>query len=182
MPRRNRALEAGFPGGTNAGRVRKLKRTGYWFDGKTNSVSTRTVHGGVTTTGRDATHPPTIFQTSGGGSSRGSGGGGGVPPGGRGGGVPAGGWRGGLAGGHGGVQQGVSAGGFRVTVKVRVEVSPRVRVRVRARVRARARVVVAVRACSPPVAVLQVKIFSCCFNTNMISLQNVEYFEYKHIV
>ena len=25
-------------------------------------------------------------------------------------------------------------------------------------------------------------LFSCCFNTNMISLQNFEYFEYKHIV
>ena len=48
----------------------------------------------------------------------------------------------------------------------------------RARVRAR----VAVRACSPPVALLQVKIFSCCFNTNMNSLQNFEYFEPKHVV
>ena len=37
-------------------------------------------------------------------------------------------------------------------------------------------------ACSPPVALLQVKIFSCCFNTNMISLQSFEYFEYKHVV
>ena len=27
-----------------------------------------------------------------------------------------------------------------------------------------------------------VKIFSCCLNTNMNSLQNFEYFEYKHIV
>ena len=34
-------------------------------------------HGGVTTTGPDATHPPTIFQNSGGGG----GGGGGVQPG-----------------------------------------------------------------------------------------------------
>ena len=37
----------------------------------------------------------------------------------------------------------------------------------------RARVVVAVRACGPPAALLQVKIFSCCFNTNMNSLQNL---------
>ena len=81
---------------------------------------------------------------------------------------------GGLAGGHGGVQPGVRGGGVvRVRVKVRVRVSPRVRVRVRVR----ARVVVAVRACSPPVALLPY-----CFNTNMISLQNFEYFEYKHIV
>ena len=58
-----------------------------------------------------------------------------------------------------------------------VLISPRVRVRVRVRARVRARVVVAVRACSPPVALLP-----CCFNTNMISLQNFEYFEYKHIV
>ena len=41
---------------------------------------------------------------------------------------------------------------------------------------------VAVRACSPLVALLQVKSFSCCFNTNMNSLQNFEYFEHKHIV
>ena len=68
------------------------------------------------------------------------------------------------------------------SVLIRVKVSPRVRVRVRVRARVRARVVVAVTACSPPVALLQVKIFSCCFNTNMISLQNFEYFEYKHIV
>ena len=65
-----------------------------------------------------------------------------------------------------------------IRVGPRVRVSPRVRVRVRVRVRAR----VAVRACGPPVALLQVKIFSCCFNTNMNSLQNFEYFEYKHIV
>ena len=48
-------------------------------------------HGGVTTTGPDATHPPTIFQNSGGGGELGGGpaggrGGGGAPPGGRGGG------------------------------------------------------------------------------------------------
>ena len=46
----------------------------------------------------------------------------------------------------------------------------------------RARVRVAVRACSPLVALLQVKNVSCCFNTNMNSLQNFEYFEFKHIV
>ena len=56
---------------------------------ETGPLTDRPVHGGVTTTGPDATHPPTIFQNSGGGelgggSSRGSGGGG-VPPGGRGG-------------------------------------------------------------------------------------------------
>ena len=53
----------------------------------------------------------------------------------------------------------------------------RIRVRVRARVRAR----VAIKVCSPPAALLQVNFFSCCFNTNMKSLQNFEYFEYKHI-
>ena len=55
----------------------------------------------------------------------------------------------------------------------------RVRVRGRGRVRARVRARVAVRACSPPVALLQVKICPCCFNTNMHSLQNFEYFEYR---
>ena len=56
-----------------------------------------TNHGGATTTGLDATHPPTIFQNSPGGGGGGGGGGaqlggssrgsgGGVPPGGRGGG------------------------------------------------------------------------------------------------
>ena len=82
----------------------------------------RCSHGGVITTGPDATHPPTIFQNSGGGGGGGGGGGqlggvqlgvgrgGGVPPGGRGG-VPAGGRGGGLAGGHGGVQPGVRGGG-----------------------------------------------------------------------
>ena len=64
-------------------------------------------HGGVTTTGPDATHPPTIFQNSGGGGELGGVqpgvGGGGVPPGGRGGGSCRG-SGGGLAGGHGGVQ------------------------------------------------------------------------------
>ena len=55
-------------------------------------------------------------------------------------------------------------------------------IRVRARVRVRARIRVAVRVCSPPVALLQVKNFSCCFNRNMNSLQNFEYFEYKHLV
>ena len=40
---------------------------------------------------------------------------------------------------------------------------------------------VAVKACSPLSALLQVKIFPCCFNTNMNSLRNFEYFEYKHI-
>ena len=97
-------------------------------------------HGGVTTNGPDATHPPTIFQNSGGGGAVGvggpAGGRGGVPPGGQGGSSRRG-SGGGLAGRHGGVQPGV-----------------------RARVRVRARVVVAVRACSPPVALLQVKMFS----------------------
>ena len=55
-------------------------------------------------------------------------------------------------------------------------------IRVRVRVGVGARVRVAVRACSPPVALLQVKFFSCCFNTSMNCLQNFEYFEYKHIV
>ena len=105
--------------------------------------------------------------SGGGGSSRGSGGGVFLP------GVGGGVW----PGGHGGVQPGVRGGGVRVRVKVRVRVSPRVRVRVRVRARVRSRVVVAVRACSPPVALLP-----CCFNTNMISLQNFEYFEYKHLV
>ena len=59
-------------------------------------------HGGATTTGPDATHPPTIFQNLGGG--RGSWGGGGFLPG-VGGvwpGVRGGGGGGGLAGGRGG--------------------------------------------------------------------------------
>ena len=43
-------------------------------------------HGGATTTGPDATHPPTIFENLGGGGGSQPGvGGGGVPPGGRGG-------------------------------------------------------------------------------------------------
>ena len=62
------------------------------------------------------------------------------------------------------------------SVLIRVRVNPRVRVR--ARVRAR----VAVRAFNPPVALRQINIFSCRFNTNMNSLQKFEYFEYKHIV
>ena len=64
----------------------------------------------------------------------------------------------------------------------RSQYSVLIRVRVRVRVRARVRARVAVRVCSPLVAFLQVKIFSCCFNTNMNSLQNFEYFEYIHIV
>ena len=95
------------------------------------------MHGGATTTGPDATHPPTIFQNSGGGEVGGGvqpGVGGGVPPGvggvgssrGRGGGgvfLPGVGG-GGLAGGHGGVQPGVKGGGgVRVGVKVRVRVT-----------------------------------------------------------
>ena len=47
-----------------------------------------------------------------------------------------------------------------------------------ARVRAR----VAVRVCSPPIALLQAKKISCCFDTNMNYLHNYECFEYKHIV
>ena len=91
-----------------------------------------------------------------------------------GGGFLRGGGGGGLAGGPGGgVWQGVGGGssrgswghpargeggGVRVRARVRVRVSPRVRVSVRVRARARvgARVVVAVRACSPPVALLLV--------------------------
>ena len=40
----------------------------------------------------------------------------------------------------------------------------------------------AVRVFSHLVALLQVKRFSCRFNTNMSSPQKFEYFEYKHIV
>ena len=58
----------------------------------------------------------------------------------------------------------------------------RARVRVRVKIRARVRARVAVRICSPPEALLQVKIFFGCFNTNMNFLQNFEYFKYKHIV
>ena len=73
-------------------------------------------HGGATTTGPDATHPPTIFQNLGGGGGQL----GGVQPGvtgwevflpGVGGGGLAGCHGGGLAGGHGGVQPGVKGGG-----------------------------------------------------------------------
>ena len=80
----------------------------------------------MTTSGPAATHPPTIFENSGGEGSWGGGvqpgiGGGGVHPGGqrgvflpgRGGGV--------LAGGHGGVQPGVTGGGVRVRVTELVE-------------------------------------------------------------
>ena len=70
--------------------------------------------GGATTTGRDATHPLTIFQNLGGGPAGGRGGG--SCRGGGGGGVRAGG-RGGLAGGHGGVQARVRRGGVKVRVK-----------------------------------------------------------------
>ena len=71
---------------------------------------------GATTTGPDATHPPTTFQNLGGG----------VPAGGRGGGVfrPGVGGGGGLARGHGGVQPGVRGGGVRVRVKVTQLVEP----------------------------------------------------------
>ena len=83
------------------------------------------LHGGATTTGPDATHPPTIFQNSGGGQWGGGvqpGVGGGVPPGGRGGGgCSCRGSGGGLAGGHGGVQPGVKGGGVRVRVTELVE-------------------------------------------------------------
>ena len=91
---------------------------------------------------------------------------------------------GGVGQGSGGSPAKGEGRGVKVRVKVRVRVGPRVRVspRVRVRVRVRVGARVAVRACSPPVALLQVKIFSCCFNTNMNSLQNFEYFEYKHIV
>ena len=75
-------------------------------------------HGGATTTGPDATHPPTIFQNLGGGE--GQLGGRGVPPGGGegsgrgsgGGGVWQGVGGGGLAGGHGGIQPGVRGEGL----------------------------------------------------------------------
>ena len=61
----------------------------FWVGGGAFLAALGVCHGGATTTGLDATHPPTIFQNLGGaggavggGSSRGSGG---VPPGGRGG-------------------------------------------------------------------------------------------------
>ena len=57
------------------------------------------LHGGATTNGPDATHPPNIFQNSGRGG--GGGGGGGQL------GVGGGGW----PGGQGGVQPGVRGGG-----------------------------------------------------------------------
>ena len=62
-------------------------------------------HGGATTTGPDATHPPTIFQNLGGGGGEGQLGGRGVPPGGWGGVWP------GVRG--GGVWQGVGGGSSR---------------------------------------------------------------------
>ena len=91
-----------------------------------------------------------------------------------GGGVAVGGGGGGSSRGSGGVQPGVGGGGCSCRGSGGIWPGVRVRARVRAKV--------AVRACSPPVALLQVKIFSCCFNTNMNSLQNFEYFEYKHII
>ena len=86
-------------------------------------------HGGATTTGPDATHPPTIFQNLGGG--RGSWGGGGFLPGvgggsgrGSGGGGSGKGSGGGLAGGHGGIQPGGEGGGVRVRARVTELVEP----------------------------------------------------------
>ena len=79
-------------------------------------------HGGATTTGPDATHPPTIYQNLGGGQFRGG---------------PARGWGGGcsyrgsggvflhgVGGGQGGVQPRARGGGVRVRVKVTELVEP----------------------------------------------------------
>ena len=128
----------------------------------------RTIHGGATTTGPDATYPQLSVKTRGGGRV----GGGGVWPGvgggvwpGVGGGVRLGvgggsyqGSGGGSCRGSGGVWPGVrgASDGVRgrirvgVGVKVRVKVSRRVRVSPRVTVRVRVRV--AIRACSPPIA------------------------------
>ena len=77
--------------------------------------------GGATTTGPDATHPPTIFQNLGGGGGQLGGG----PSGVRGGGVPPGGQGGVWPGGYGGVQPGVrGGGGVRVRVRVTELVEP----------------------------------------------------------